>query len=163
VENLFVKQFKGVGAVIVSEETGNVLTVLRSAKETHPNTWSFVGGRVEAGEQPAEALARELKEELNLTKIKKMTPLHNYQSRSKDFIYDTYIVLVSKEFAPELNWENSGHAWTSIDNLPSPLHPKVRQMLSSSRLKAKFKNFYSWIDKNNGSRNNSISQEGETS
>ncbi len=153
------KQFKGVGAIIVSEETGNVMTVLRSSNETHPNTWSFAGGRVEANEQPADALRRELQEELNLTKIKKMLPLHSYQSRSKDFIYDTYIVLVSKEFVPELNWENCGYAWTSIDNLPGPLHPKARQMLSSSRLKTKFKNFYTWVDKKNGSRDNPVSKE----
>lgn len=159
VENISVKQFKGVGAIIVSEETGNVMTVLRSANESHPNTWSFAGGRVEADEQPADALRRELEEELNLTKIKKMLPLHSYQSRSKDFIYDTYIVLVSKEFVPELNWENSGYAWTNIDSLPGPLHPKARQMLSSSRLKAKFKNFYTWVDKKNGSRDNTVSEE----
>jgi len=163
VENLFVRQFRGVGAIIVSEETGNVMSVLRSPAETHPNTWTFAGGRVEDGENSADALRRELKEELNLTKIKKMLPLHNYQSRTKDFIYDTYIVLVSKEFVPELNWENSGYAWTSLDNMPGPLHPKTRQMLSSTRLKSKFKNFYTWIDKKNGSRDNTISQEGKTS
>lgn len=157
------KQFKGVGAIIVSEETGRVMTVLRSPDESYPDTWAFAGGRVEADEQLVDALKRELKEELNLTKIKKILPLHSYQSRSKDFIYDTYIVLVNKEFVPELNWENSGYAWTSIDSLPSPMHPKAKQMLSSSRLKAKFKNFYTWIDKKNVSRDNTVSQEGTTS
>lgn len=153
------KQFKGVGAIIVSEDTGKIMTVLRSRYESHPNTWTFAGGKVEDNEPTAEALKRELKEELNLIKIKKILPLHSYQSRNKDFIYDTFIVLVSKEFIPELNWENSGYAWTDIENLPSPLHPKARQMLSSSRLKTKFKNFYTWVDKKNGSRNNSVSKE----
>lgn len=151
------KQFKGVGAIIVSEETGKVMTVLRSPKESHPNTWTFAGGKVERDESFIDALQRELKEELNLTKIKKITPLHKYQSRSKDFVYETYIVLVDEEFTPELNWENTGYAWTDIDNLPSPLHPKTRQMISSSRLIEKFKNFYQWVDKKNGSRNNSTS------
>lgn len=153
------KQFKGVGGIIVSEESGRVMTVLRSSIESHPNTWTFAGGKVEHNESSAVALKRELQEELNLTRIKKILPLHSYQSRSKDFVYDTFIVLVSKEFIPELNWENSGYAWTTIDELPSPLHPKVRQMLSSSRLKTKFKNFYTWVDKKNGSRNNTISEE----
>lgn len=153
------KQFKGVGAIIVSEDTGRVLTVLRSQCESHPCTWTFAGGRVEADEYNIIALKRELEEELQLTKIKKILPLHTYQSRSKDFIYDTFIVLVNKEFIPELNWENIGYAWTELDRLPSPLHPKVKQMLSSTRLKAKFKNFYNWIDKTNGSRDNTISQE----
>jgi 8-oxo-dGTP pyrophosphatase MutT (NUDIX family) len=156
VEIISLKQFRGVGAIIVSEHTGKVMTVLRSPQESYPNTWTFAGGKVEADEAPSTALIRELAEELQLTKIKKIIPLHRYQSRSKDFVYDTYVVLVSKEFVPELNWENSGYAWTSIDSLPSPLHPKARQMISSSRLIKKFKNFYTWIDKKNGSRNNTI-------
>jgi len=154
-----VKQFKGVGAIIVSEDTGRVMTVLRSSRETHPNTWTFAGGRVNTEETMSDALYRELEEELKLTKIKKVTPLHRYQSRSKDFVYETYIVLVNKEFIPELNWENSGYAWTEIDSLPTPLHPKTRQMISSSRLIDKFKNFYQWIDKKNGGRNNTVTEE----
>jgi 8-oxo-dGTP pyrophosphatase MutT (NUDIX family) len=161
VENLFVKQFKGVGAIIVSEDSGRVMTVLRSPKESHPNTWTFAGGKVDGDESNIEALQRELEEELNLTEIKKITPLHKYQSRSKDFMYETYLVLVSQEFTPELNWENTGYAWTDIENLPGPLHPKTRQMISSSRLVNKFKNFYQWVDKKNGSRNNTVTSKAE--
>jgi 8-oxo-dGTP pyrophosphatase MutT (NUDIX family) len=158
VEIISLKQFRGVGAIIVSEQSGRVMTVLRSPEESYPNTWTFAGGKVEVDEAPSTALIRELSEELQLTKIKKIIPLHRYQNRSKDFVYDTYVVLVSKEFVPELNWENSGYAWSNIDSLPSPLHPKARQMISSSRLIKKFKNFYTWIDKKNGSRNNTISK-----
>jgi 8-oxo-dGTP pyrophosphatase MutT (NUDIX family) len=154
-----VKQFKGVGGIIVSEKTGKVLTVLRSSKETHPNTWTFAGGKVDANETASQALIRELEEELQLIKVKKIIPLHRYQSRSKDFIYDTFIVLVKQEFIPELNWENSGYAWTYINTLPTPLHPKTRQMITSSRIINKFNNFYTWVDKKNGSDDNTISEE----
>ena len=147
------KNFRGVGAIIVSEQTGNVLTVLRSSKESYANTWTFAGGRVEANETEIAALRRELEEELQLTKIKKITPLHRYQSRAKDFVYDTFVVLVAKEFVPKLNWENSGYAWTTVERLPGPLHPKTRQMISSARLVEKLKNFYDWVDKNNGGDN----------
>lgn len=162
VENLSLKQFRGVGAIIVSEDSGRVMTVLRSPQESYPNTWTFARGKVEAKESEINGLRRELQEELQLTKIKKIIPLHRYQSRAKDFVYDTFIVLVNKEFIPELNWENAGYAWTSIDSLPSPLHPKARQMISSSRLIKKFKNFYSWIDKKNVSRDNSIPEKDKT-
>ncbi len=153
------KQFRGVGAIIVSEQTGKVLTVLRSPKESHPNTWTFAGGRCENAETASDTLIRELKEELQLIKFKKILPLHRYQSRSKDFVYDTFIVLVNKEFNPVLNWENTGYAWTYINNLPSPLHPKTRQMMNSSRLVDKFKNFCTWMDKKNVSRDHTISKE----
>lgn len=151
------KKFKGVGAIITSEKTGKVLTVLRSPEESYPMTWSFAGGKVESDEQEAEALVRELEEELQLTSFKKISPLHRYQSRAKDFVYDTFIVLVSEEFIPTLNWENIGYAWTDINALPGPLHPKTRQMISSARLVEKFKHFYDWVDKNNDSKNNTIS------
>jgi 8-oxo-dGTP pyrophosphatase MutT (NUDIX family) len=153
-----VKRFHGVGAIIASEETGKVMTVLRSPEESYPNTWTFAGGKVEANETEVTALKRELKEELQLSKIKKIIPLHRYQSRAKDFIYDTFIVLVSKEFIPDLNWENTGYAWTDINRLPGPLHPKTRQMISSARLVEKYNNFYNWVDDNNGSRDNTISE-----
>ncbi len=155
------KQYKAVGGIIVSERTGNVLTVLRSKKETYPNTWTFCGGKLEKDELPHDALIREIKEELGAVTINKVTPLHRYQSRSKDFIYDTYIVVVDKEFSPKLNWENSGYAWTPISELPSPLHPKTRQMLSSSRLIRKFETFCQWIDKKNASRDITIPKEAD--
>ena len=66
------KRFHGVGAIIASEETGKVMTVLRSPEESYPNTWTFAGGKVEANETEVTALKRELKEELQLSKIKKI-------------------------------------------------------------------------------------------
>ena len=67
------KQFRGAGAIIVSEQSGRVMTVLRSSRESHPNTWSFAGGKVEVGETEIDGLRRELEEELKLTKIKGKT------------------------------------------------------------------------------------------
>ena len=58
VEIIFVKQFKGVGAIILSEQTNKVMSVLRSPIESHPNTWTFAGGKVESNEQPIDALKR---------------------------------------------------------------------------------------------------------
>lgn len=149
-------QYRAVGGIIVSKSTGNVLTVLRSKKESYPNTWTFCGGKLEKGEQEHDALLREMQEELGVSSVNKVIPFHRYQSRSKDFVYDTFIVLVDDEFVPTLNWENSGYAWTPITNLPSPLHIKTRQMLSNSRLIKKFETFCQWIDKKNGSRDISI-------
>lgn len=152
------KQFRGAGAIITSEESHRVLTVLRSSKESYPNVWTFPGGRLEQDETTFDALRRELKEELNLVEMEKILPLHRYQSRSKDFIYDTFIVLVKKEFIPILNWENSGYAWTSIINLPGPLHPKTRKMINSSRLLDKFINFNNWVGKKNGGKDYKFSE-----
>jgi 8-oxo-dGTP diphosphatase len=53
-----------VGAAIV--EGARVLLTRRSAAMSMPGKWEFPGGKLEAGEAPEQALAREVREELGL-------------------------------------------------------------------------------------------------
>lgn len=53
-----------VAAII--EREGRVLICRRRPEQTHPLEWEFPGGKVELGESPAEALERELEEELGI-------------------------------------------------------------------------------------------------
>lgn len=54
-----------VAALIQSE--GRLLICQRRKNDTFPLKWEFPGGKIKPGESPAEALARELKEELGVT------------------------------------------------------------------------------------------------
>ena len=54
-----------VGAMLEREE-GRYLITQRPPKATLPLLWEFPGGRVQEGETDEEALARELKEEMNI-------------------------------------------------------------------------------------------------
>lgn len=58
------KIVKVVGAIIENEQN-QVLCALRSTKMTLPNLWEFPGGKIEKGESIADAIVREIKEELN--------------------------------------------------------------------------------------------------
>jgi 8-oxo-dGTP diphosphatase len=51
-----------VAAII--EREGRILICRRTPHQSHPLKWEFPGGKVEPGETPAEALTRELHEEL---------------------------------------------------------------------------------------------------
>jgi 8-oxo-dGTP diphosphatase len=51
-----------VAAII--EREGRILVGQRTPAQSHPLQWEFPGGKVEAGESPAQALTRELEEEL---------------------------------------------------------------------------------------------------
>lgn len=56
------KQINVVGAIIVRD--GLVLAAKRGPDMALPGFWEFPGGKIELGETPETALARELKEEL---------------------------------------------------------------------------------------------------
>jgi 8-oxo-dGTP diphosphatase len=50
----------------ILQRAGTVLICRRRADQPHPLKWEFPGGKVEAGESPADALRRELQEELGI-------------------------------------------------------------------------------------------------
>lgn len=56
-----------VAAVILRD--GKILIGQRKRSGRHPLKWEFPGGKVEPGEDPRAALARELREELNVAAV----------------------------------------------------------------------------------------------
>ena len=56
-------------AAAVIEREGKILIGQRKRGDSHGLRWEFPGGKVERGESPAEALARELREELGIQAI----------------------------------------------------------------------------------------------
>ncbi|MBI4511542.1 MAG: (deoxy)nucleoside triphosphate pyrophosphohydrolase [Deltaproteobacteria bacterium] len=57
---------KLVVAALIVNSSGEVLITQRREEQPHPLYWEFPGGKVELGESPEGALARELKEELDI-------------------------------------------------------------------------------------------------
>lgn len=51
----------------ILERNGRVLIGRRKPEQAHPLKWEFPGGKVEPGETPEQALARELEEELAIS------------------------------------------------------------------------------------------------
>jgi 8-oxo-dGTP diphosphatase len=56
-----------VAACALIDADGRVLIAQRPEGKTMAGLWEFPGGKVEAGEQPAQSLIRELREELGIT------------------------------------------------------------------------------------------------
>ncbi|HUK16840.1 MAG TPA: (deoxy)nucleoside triphosphate pyrophosphohydrolase [Bryobacteraceae bacterium] len=50
----------------ILEREGRILICRRRPEQSHSLQWEFPGGKVEAGETPEQALARELQEELGI-------------------------------------------------------------------------------------------------
>ena len=53
-----------VAAAVLQKEDGRFLLAQRPADKVYAGYWEFPGGKIESGESPAAALARELHEEL---------------------------------------------------------------------------------------------------
>jgi 8-oxo-dGTP diphosphatase len=53
-------------AGVITRADGRVLITQRTATQSLPLQWEFPGGKVEDGESPAAALARELREEIDV-------------------------------------------------------------------------------------------------
>lgn len=126
------------GGLFLAKDTKRFLFLLRTQGKT-AGTWGFVGGKKEPTDAtPYEALNREISEEVGKTPtIKKVIPLELFTSNDQNFQYNTYVLMVEKEFIPTLNNEHSGYAWCSYDLWPKPLHQGVKNSLNSKTVKAK--------------------------
>jgi 8-oxo-dGTP diphosphatase len=92
---------KQIAAIILENDKGELLLYLRDNKPgiPFPDHWDLIGGHVEDGETPEEALVREVKEELDID-LKEYT------------FYKKYICLTGDAY------ENTKYIYTGRINLP---------------------------------------------
>jgi 8-oxo-dGTP pyrophosphatase MutT (NUDIX family) len=135
------------GGIFLAKDTRRFLFLLRTQGKT-AGTWGLVGGKKEPTDITAvDALKREIVEEVGKTPtIKKIVPLELFISNDQNFQYNTYVLLVDKEFIPTLNDEHSGYAWCTYDEWPKPLHQGVKNSLNNKSIKAKLEILLELID-----------------
>jgi 8-oxo-dGTP pyrophosphatase MutT (NUDIX family) len=126
------------GGLFLSQDTKRFLFLQRTSNKTL-GIWSIVGGKKEPQDQTLiDGLNREISEEIgHIPKIKKIIPLELFISKDLNFQYNTYILLVDKEFIPILNFEHSAYAWCNFNAWPTPLHQNLKQTLSSKNNRMK--------------------------
>lgn len=127
-----------VSAVALLDGAGRVLLAERPAGKSLAGLWEFPGGKVEPGESPETALARELTEELGiLTREADFTPLafasHSYEAFH--LLMPLYACRIwqgtpTGREGQRLDWASA----TSLDTYPMPpadipLLPALRALL----------------------------------
>ena len=126
---------EGAGALFVAKDTGRLLLFLRSDMVQEPGTWNLVGGKIDTGENPKEAVAREVSEETGYDGEYKMSLLYTFQHR--DFKYHNFLVVVPFEFTPQLNWEHDNSLWVEYGDWPEPLHFGLNDLIKHAGHKIK--------------------------
>lgn len=126
------------GGLFLSKDTKRFLLLLRNQGKT-AGTWGIVGGKKEPTDTTLfDALKREIEEEIGIMpNIQKTIPLELFVSNDQNFQYNTYILLVDKEFIPILNKEHTGYAWCNYNYWPKPLHQGLKNSFNNKIIKAK--------------------------
>jgi 8-oxo-dGTP pyrophosphatase MutT (NUDIX family) len=118
-------QPQSAGCFIVAADTGRWCLQKRSTTVTDPGVWSTWGGGREPDETLEQCVRRELAEESG---YKGPVTLRFVDSNHS---YATFMAVVPHEFEPQINYECQDWCWCEPDQLPRPLHPGLKQLLSS--------------------------------
>jgi 8-oxo-dGTP diphosphatase len=90
---------KLVVAAVISNSLGEILVTQRRSDQDLPGLWEFPGGKIEPGEAPEAALARELAEELGVVALIGRiwhVLFHRYPA------YDVYMLVYRATLAPDV-------------------------------------------------------------
>lgn len=115
-----------VAAIIVNLENKILFCQRSLQKKVAPGAWHMPGGKVEDGESIEQAIARELKEELDLTVV----DVGGYSGVYHDYApggesHRTVFVYVKAEGTPQLNPENDTYKYLTLEEIPQYLEPHV--------------------------------------
>jgi|HigsolmetaAR203D_1030402.scaffolds.fasta_scaffold00443_16 ADP-ribose pyrophosphatase len=121
---------RAAGCLIMARRTGRFLFCLRSRSTTQASTWSVWGGKREGSETPIETALREVREETGLRTD--ALPSHIHRLSSRNFTYDTFLLVVDDEFCPASTRESDGYAWLPIEHVPSPTHWGLEKLLEDA-------------------------------
>jgi len=121
----FQKKTVGARALILRDE--EILLV----KHTYMPGWCTVGGGVDAGESPLQALQRELHEEVGI-KLKSAPPILGFYYSNKEDRDDYVILYICTDFTtekPTTSDEIAEAKWFSLTKLPSDITPATQRRI----------------------------------
>ena len=95
---------------VVYNEEGKVLLLKRSDKVSGSGRWSLIGGGLEEGEDPQEAIKREAREEaqIELSNIRLIKSV-SFKEGEENVLINCYQAKTNSEI--KLNWEHDEYKW----------------------------------------------------
>ena len=128
------------GVILISKNTRRFALALRSRFVSNPYTFSAIGGLVDKGETPKEAIIRESKEEFGLEiNESDLIPLDKSEKIGLEYWLFAYFVEDEIKLIPQDN-ENLRVEWRYYDQW-THLHPKLKQCMDQKHMKQLFSNY----------------------
>lgn len=113
--------------VLVFDRGANVLSLRRSRTDKwKPGFWNFPGGRVEPGEGPRAAAARELTEESGICLGPETLRWAFSYRETRHLVHVFWTKLIGRLPVKFLDGEHDAAAWTALHQIPQPSVPGVR-------------------------------------
>jgi len=131
---------RAAGCIFLAHDTGKICIAHRSSQVEQPGTWGTWGGAIDAKEDPAAAVKREVHEEAGYNGPMELIPLYVFFHAS-GFRYYNFLAVVPHEFKPVLDWESQGSAWVEVGKWPTPLHPGLAKLLSDPKSAAVIRHY----------------------
>ncbi|MFH2062557.1 MAG: NUDIX domain-containing protein [bacterium] len=126
------------GAVVLSADDPGLVALLHRAKE---GDWSFPKGHVEAGEDAAAAVIREVAEETGLSVRfvdRPLPPMEYLDSLGRRVILEMFLTRSEDDSALEVEHDGDEVAWFGLAEVAGRLsHENVRQYYSGVRAQIK--------------------------
>jgi len=132
------KDYLHVAVGVIRDGQGNILISLRHDTAHQGGLWEFPGGKVESGESVERALARELKEELDIS-IDEISPLIQIKHQYADLnvLLDVWSVTLFSGIPK--GSEGQEIKWVTADQLTDYSFPEANiPIISAARLPAEY-------------------------
>jgi 8-oxo-dGTP diphosphatase len=107
-----------VAAGILRDSQGRILIAQRPAGGHVGGFWEFPGGKLHPGELPAQALQRELHEELGVA-VEDAVPFMTYRHEYPERIVELHVFLVERYAGEPRGVEGQPLRWVSVAELPA--------------------------------------------
>lgn len=119
---------------VVKNPEGKILISLRHADLHQGGLWEFPGGKIESSETAEQALARELKEEINIT-VTTATPLITVKHQYPDRLVQLNVFLVEQFSGEAKSLEGQPFKWVTPAELEHYAFPAANQpIITAARL-----------------------------
>ncbi|KTD25742.1 MULTISPECIES: NUDIX domain-containing protein [Legionella] len=122
--SLFVNKSVGARSLVIRE--GKVLLI----KHTYGLGWYTIGGAVDRGETPVQAIQRELLEEVGITCLalpKLFGVYHSNHEKRDDYI--VFYLVEQFEKKPVRSFEILDEQWFDLKNLPQEVTPATKRRI----------------------------------